>query len=323
MNNFVLIGASGYIAPRHMKAIKDTGNKLVAALDPCDSVGVIDSFFPDADFFTEFERFDRHIDKLRRIHKKIDFVTVCSPNYLHDAHIRFGLRNEANVICEKPIVLNPWNVEALKLAEKEFDKKIYSILQLRLHPNVITLKNEVENSPSDKTFDVDLTYLTSRGNWYYTSWKGQHDKSGGIATNIGIHFFDLLTWIFGDVQENIVHIHSHDRASGYLQLKKARIRWFLGINPNLLPKNIREKGERSYRSLFINNEEFDLNGGFTELHTQSYKEIIRGNGFRISETEKSISLVHEIRNQKPVGLKGEYHPLAKKKLASHPFHKGK
>jgi len=322
MKNFVLIGASGYIAPRHMKAIKDTGNNLVAALDPCDSVGVIDSFFPDADFFTEFERFDRHIDKLRRTNKKIDFVIVCSPNYLHDANIRFGLRNEANVVCEKPIVLNPWNVEALALAEKEFNKNIYSILQLRLHPNVIKLKKEVEQSPSGKSFDVDLTYLTSRGNWYYTSWKGQKEKSGGIATNIGIHFFDLLIWIFGDVQKNIVHIHSHDRAAGLLELKKARVRWFLGINPHLLPESIQKNGERSYRSLSINNKEFDLDGGFTELHNKSYEEILKGNGFRITETEKSISLVHEIRNLKPVGLTGEYHPFAKKKLAPHPFLKG-
>jgi len=227
---FALTGAAGYIAPRHMKAIKDTGNNLVAAFDPNDSVGIIDSYFPDADFFTEFERFDRHLEKLKRKGIKIDYVSVCSPNYLHDAHCRFGLRLGADVICEKPIVLNPWNIDALQEIERETGKNIYNILQLRLHPSVIELKKKVESAPKDKVFDIDLTYLTSRGKWYYTSWKGDLSKSGGIATNIGVHFYDMLMWIFGDVQQSSVHLHTHDRAAGYLELERARVKWFLSIN---------------------------------------------------------------------------------------------
>lgn len=230
MKNFVLIGAAGYVAPRHMKAIKDTGNHLTAALDPYDGVGIMDSHFPEADFFTQFERFDRHVDKLSRGGTDIDYVSICSPNFMHDAHIRFGLRTGANVICEKPIVLNPWNVEALEKLEKETGGKIYNILQLRLHPSVIELKKKVDNGDPGKMHEVDLSYITSRGNWYYTSWKGEISKSGGVATNIGVHFFDMLTWIFGDIKENVVHLHEHDRAAGFLQLEKGRVRWFLSIN---------------------------------------------------------------------------------------------
>ena len=319
MKNFALIGAAGYIAPRHLKAIKDTNNKLIAALDPYDGVGIMDSYFPNADFFTEFERFDRHIDKIKRKGTNLDYVSICSPNYLHDAHIRFGLRNNANVISEKPIVLNPWNVEALKQLEKETGKNIYNILQLRLHPSVIELKKKIDNGDPNKIYDIDLSYLTSRGNWYYTSWKGDISKSGGIATNIGVHFFDMLTWIFGDIKENIVHLHEHDRAAGYLVLEKARIRWFLSINYDTIPAHIREKGLRTYRSISIEGEEFEFSGGFTELHTRSYEGILKGNGFRIAEAEKAIIAVHDIRHQTPIGLKGEYHPLAKLPLSSHPF----
>ncbi len=321
MKKFALIGAAGYIAPRHLKAIKDTGNNLVAALDPFDSVGIMDRFFPNADFFVEFERFDRHIEKLKRSHQPIDYVSVCSPNYLHDSHIRFGLRNHADVICEKPIVLNPWNIEALEEIERETEKNIYSILQLRLHPSIQSLREKVKNGPQDKIYDVDLTYLTSRGHWYYTSWKGDIHKSGGIATNIGVHFYDMLTWVFGNVKQNIVHVHTHDRASGYLELERARVRWFLSINEKTIPKELRKEGKTTFRSIQIEGEELEFSDGFTDLHTRSYEQILTGEGFRIVETMPSIRIVHEIRHLEPIGLKGEYHPLAKKELSAHPFDK--
>lgn len=319
MKKFALIGAAGYIAPRHMKAIKETGNNLIAALDPFDSVGIIDSYFPQADFFTEFERFERHIDKLRRKGDKIDYLSICSPNYLHDSHIRFGLRNEAHIICEKPLVLNPWNIDSLEQLENETGKNIYNILQLRLHPSIIELKRKVEKLKANKKLDFDLTYITSRGNWYYTSWKGDVQKSGGIATNIGVHFFDMLSWIFGDIQENNVHVHSHDRAAGYLEFEKARVRWFLSINAETLPEEVKKEGKRTYRSMKLENEEIEFSSGFSNLHTLSYEQILSGNGFRIKEARKSIEIVHQIRNMKPVGLKGEYHPFAKLALAQHPF----
>lgn len=321
MKNFALIGAAGYIAPRHMQAIKDTGNDLVAALDPFDSVGIIDSHFPNADFFVEFERFDRHIDKLKREGKNLDYVSICSPNYLHDAHCRFGLRHGADVICEKPIVLNPWNIDALEKIEKETGKNIYNILQLRLHPSVIELKKKIEAAPKDKVFDIDLTYLTSRGHWYYTSWKGDKEKSGGIASNIGVHFYDMLMWIFGSVKQNIVHIHTHDRAAGYLELERARVRWFLSINYDVIPEHVKATGARTYRALMIENEEFEFSGGFTELHTRSYEDVLSGGGFRIGVARKAIELVHDIRHKTPVGVLGECHPLAKGKLNKHPFEK--
>lgn len=319
MKNFALIGAAGFIAPRHMKAIKDTRNNLVAALDPYDGVGIIDSYFPEADFFTEFERFDRHIDKLKRNGTNVDYMSVCSPNFLHDSHIRFGLRYGADVICEKPIALNPWNVESLKKIEKETGRRIYNILQTRLHPSVIELKRKIENGDPNKIYDVDLTYITSRGFWYYTSWKGDTTKSGGVATNIGIHFFDILTWIFGDIRENIVHLHEHDRAAGFLQLGKARVRWFLSINYDTIPEEIKQKGVRTFRSIIVDGDEFEFSGGFTELHTKSYEEILNGNGFRISDAQKAIQTVFDIRSSIPVGLKGDYHPLARLPLKKHPF----
>lgn len=319
MKNFVLIGAAGFIAPRHLKAIKDTNNKLLAALDRFDSVGIIDSYFPDADFFTEFERFDRHLDKLRRGGVNLDYTSVCTPNYLHDAHIRLGLRVGTDVICEKPLVLNPWNVDALEGMEKETGKRVYNILQLRLHPSIVELKNRINQDRSGKIYDVDLTYLTSRGHWYYTSWKGESAKSGGIATNIGIHFFDMLCWIFGPVRENVVHVHTHDRAAGFLNLQKARVRWFLSINYDTLPTNVKSAGKRTYRSLTINNEEIEFSDGFTELHTYSYQQVLEGKGFGLSEARSSIVLAHEIRHAAPVGLKGDYHPFAAQPIAKHPF----
>ncbi len=314
-----MIGAAGYIAPRHMKAIKDCGHQLVAAIDKSDSVGIIDSYFPEASFFTEFERFDRHIDKLKRRGQEIDYISICSPNYLHDAHIRFALRYGADAICEKPLVLNPWNIDGLAQMEREFGKSVFTILQLRLHDSVIALKKKVDEGPSDKVYDIDLTYLTSRGRWYYASWKGDKYKSGGIATNIGVHFYDMLNWIFGEVQENVVHVHTHDRAAGYLRLDRARIRWFLSINEKCLPADIRERGLRTYRSLKIEGEEFEFSGGFTELHTRSYQAILEGRGFPLESSRTAIQMVHDIRSQRPLGLVGDYHPLAELPLEKHPF----
>ena len=295
MKRFALIGAAGYIAPRHMKAIKDTGNDLVAAFDPYDGVGIMDSNFPDADFFTEFERFDRHIDKLRRQGNPIDYISICSPNYLHDAHIRFGLKSGCNVICEKPLVLNPWNVDSLQEIELETGKKIYTILQLRLHPSVIALREKVLHSPNDKIYDVDLKYITSRGKWYHHSWKGDISKSGGIATNIGVHFFDMLTWVFGDVQENVVTLHTHDTASGFLKLEKARVNWFLSIDCNQIPEEVKLEGKKTYRTLQLEGESIEFSDGFTELHTKSYQDILNGNGFGIDLAKKAIEIVHKIR----------------------------
>lgn len=321
MKRFALIGAAGYIAPRHMKAIKDTGNELVAAVDKSDSVGIIDSYFPKAAFFTEFERFDRHLEKLKRKGLPVDFITVCSPNYLHDAHIRFGLRYGANVICEKPLVLNPWNVDALEEMEKESGRKIYTIIQLRLHPDIVELKKKIDSGPADKVYDVDLTYITSRGHWYYASWKGKTEKSGGIATNIGIHFFDMLGWVFGDLKENIVHIHTHDRAAGYVEYEKARVKWFLSINSDTIPDSTYGKNKKTYRSISIDEEEIEFSDGFKELHTSSYLDIIDGTGFGIEETRQAIETVYNIRHDAPAGLKGEYHPLAKLPLSKHPFNR--
>lgn len=319
MSDFALIGAAGFIAPRHMKAIKETGNNLVAALDKFDSVGVMDSYFPQASFFTEFERFDRHLEKARRNGKPIEFLSICSPNYLHDSHIRFGLRHGATVICEKPLVLNPWNIDALEQLQAETGKQIFQILQLRFHPHLISLKQKVEAADPSKVFHVDLAYITSRGNWYYTSWKGDVSKSGGVATNIGIHFFDMLTWIFGGVQENIVHLHTHDRAAGFLQLQRARVRWFLSIDENTLPIEVRAKGQRTYRSITIEGEEIEFSDGFADLHTKSYQQILEGKGFALAEALPSIELAHDIRTKDPTGLKGEAHPLAKSPLSKHPF----
>ena len=296
MKNFALIGAGGYIAPRHMKAIKDTGNTLLAALDKHDSVGILDSYFPDADFFTEFERFDRHLEKLKRQGIKTDYVSVCSPNYLHDAHIRFGLRIGANVICEKPVVLNPWNIDALLEIEKETGRNIYTILQLRLHPAIIALKEKIAAGPADKKYTINLKYITSRGHWYHTSWKGDVHKSGGIATNIGVHFFDMLMWVFGAVKENNVTEHTAETAAGNLVLEKATVNWMLSIDANTLPAAVKAAGKRTYRTLDIDGEAFEFSEGFTELHTKSYEEILAGRGFPVSVTKAAIQLVHEIRN---------------------------
>ncbi len=311
MKNFALIGAAGYIAVRHMKAIKETNYNLIAALDKFDSVGIIDSYFPESDFFTEFERFDRHFDKLKRNGKKIEYVSICTPNYLHDSHIRFALRQQSDAICEKPLVLNPWNIDALSVIEKETGKKIHNILQLRLHPSIIKLKEEVEKGPKNKIYDIDLSYITSRGNWYFQSWKSELTKSGGIATNIGVHFFDMLTWIFGDVTLNTVHISDSKKAAGYLQLEKARVRWFMSLDFDSVPDEQKKQGLRTYRSITIDGKEIEFSGGFTDLHTQSYSKILKGEGFGLDEARKSIQVVYTIRNSKQVGLRGDYHPLAR------------
>jgi UDP-N-acetyl-2-amino-2-deoxyglucuronate dehydrogenase len=311
--NFALIGAAGFIAPRHMKAIKDTGNNLIAAVDPFDSVGILDSYFPNANFFVETERFDRHLDKLRRKgENKVDYVSICSPNYLHDAHIRLALRNEAHAICEKPLVLNPWNVDALQEIEIETGKKINVILQLRYHPTIFELKKKIENGPKDKIYDVDLSYITSRGKWYFISWKGDAEKSGGVATNIGIHFFDMLSLVFGKTKENIVHYSDRNTAAGFLQLERARVRWFLSIDYNTLPAEVKAKDQRTFRSVIIEGEEMEFSGGFTELHTESYKRILAGEGFGVEDARNSIDTVFDIRNATPIGKKGDYHPFLSK-----------
>lgn len=319
MKNFALIGAAGYIAPRHMKAIKETGNNLIAALDKNDSVGIIDSYFPDADFFTEYERFDRHLEKLKRKGIQIDYISICSPNYLHDSHIRFGLRHGADVICEKPLVLTPWNIEGLKEIEQETGKSIYTILQLRLHPAVIELKKRV--NLTSKKHDIDLTYITSRGNWYYASWKGDQAKSGGITTNIGIHFFDILTWIFGKVKDQEIYARTHDRASGFLKLERANVKWFLSINESTLPEAVKNKGGRSLRSIKIDGTEIELDKGFENLHTMNYSSIINDsdNRFGVEATRECINLAYTIRTKELTPLNENSHPLAHLPLVSHPF----
>jgi len=309
MKRFALIGGSGYVAPRHMRAIKDTENELTGVLDPNDSVGVIDSYFPEAHFFTEFERFDRHVDKKKRQGDAIDYVSICSPNYLHDAHIRFAMRNGADAICEKPLVLNPWNLDGLGEVEKETGFHVYNILQLRLHPALIELKEKIAAETPGKKHEIDLSYITSRGKWYFISWKGDEAKSGGIASNIGIHFFDMLIWIFGKVQMNVVHVFEPHRAAGYLELENARVRWFLSVDENSLPADVRKAGQRTYRSITVDGEEVEFSKGFTDLHTVSYQEIIAGNGFGLDEARPSIETVYAIRNTKPTLMRGEKHPF--------------
>ncbi len=309
--NFGLIGVAGYIAVRHLKAIKDTGNNLLASLDKFDSVGIIDNYFPQSDFFVEFERFDRHFDKLKRTGTKIDYVSICSPNYLHDSHIRFALRHGADAICEKPVVLNPWNVDALQEIERETGRNIYTVLQSRHHPKIIELRNKIKNGPKNKIYDIDLSYITSRGNWYFFSWKGDIQKSGGVATNIGIHFFDMLSWIFGNFKKNTVHMSLPNKVAGYLELENARVRWFLSLDSKDLPVTAVEKGQRTFRSILVDNEEFEYSEGFTELHTLTYNEILAGRGFGLKDARQSVEIAYAIRNSKPEGLTGDYHPLLK------------
>ena len=317
--HFALIGAAGFIAPRHMKAIKDTGNLLVAAVDKNDSVGVIDSYFPDARFFVEFERFDRHVEKLRRNGTPVDYVSIASPNYLHDAHIRFALRSGAHAICEKPLVLNPWNIDALAEIQREHGQQIYNILQLRLHPAIIELRERVQRelaADPDKVYDIDLTYLTSRGRWYFISWKGNISKSGGVATNIGVHFFDMLSWIFGPVRESQVHLRQEDAVAGFMHLAHARVRWFLSVNAAYLPDEAKAKGQRTFRAITVDGEAFEFSEGFTELHTAAYRHILEGQGFPLEEARPSIEIVHAIREAQLLGAQGDYHPFVLRVLRS-------
>lgn len=309
MNKFALMGAAGYIAPRHMKAIKETGNDLVAALDPNDSVGIIDSFFPNCHFFTEYERFDRHIDKRSRSGDPIDYVSICSPNYLHDSHIRFALRSGCDAICEKPLVLNPWNIDGLKEIERESGCKINTILQLRLHPSIVALRDQIKSSPKRKKYNVDLTYITSRGHWYNVSWKGDEKKSGGIATNIGVHFFDMLHFLFGDLQESQLFKAEPNTASGYLEYENARVRWFLSTDETTLPASVRLKGQRTYRSITIDQQELEFSGGFTDLHTHSYQNIIRGQGFGLEDNRTAIETVSQIRTMGLTSPNAFSHPF--------------
>lgn len=296
MKNFALTGVAGYIAPRHLQAIKDTGNRLVAAVDTHDSVGILDRYFPDASFFTEIERFDRHLEKLRKHYPedKIDYLSICSPNHLHDAHIRLALRLYADAICEKPLVIKPWNLDALEELEEETGQKVYNILQLRVHPALIALKKKFENS--DRKHDIVLTYITSRGPWYKYSWKGDINKSGGIATNIGIHFFDFLMWVFGEVQNNEVHLYADDKMAGFIELQKGNVRWFLSTDRFDLPQEAIDKEQSTYRSITVDGEEVEFTKGFTDLHTVVYQEILEGRGFGIAEARPSIELVFKIRN---------------------------
>lgn len=298
MYNFAICGAAGYIAPRHLKAIKETNSNLLVALDPHDSVGILDSFFPNADFFTNYERFERHLEKISLFGEdKIDFVTVCSPNYLHDTHIRLGLNIGANVICEKPLVLNPINLDLLEKVEQQTGKRVYTIMQLRYHDALKNLKQQIDSS-AKKKYQVELKYITPRGKWYHYSWKGDIEKSGGIATNIGIHLFDLLIWLFGDVKNIGVEINKNDKMTGSLELEKADVNWFLSIDKNDLPTTAINHGKPSFRSLKIDGDEIEFSEGFSDLHTKVYQEIFNGNGLGIADARKSIELVYKIRNMK-------------------------
>ena len=312
MTSYALVGASGYIAPRHMKAIKDTGGELVVAFDPNDSVGILDSHFPDAHFFTEFERFDRHVDKLRRRGERLDYVSIASPNYLHDAHCRFALRAGADAICEKPLVLNPWNIDGLADIEKDTGKRIFSILQLRLHPAIIALRDKFASST--KRHQVQLTYCTSRGRWYHASWKGDDSKSGGVATNIGVHFFDMLGFVFGKVLANHAHLKTPERAAGFIECERADVSWFLSVDRNDLPESVQGK-KTTYRSITVDAEEVEFSEGFTDLHTRSYEEVLAGRGFGLDAVRPSIEIVSTFRHQ-PLALhSGIVHPFARKASA--------
>ena len=301
MKRFALTGLAGYIAPRHLQAIKDTGNTLVAAMDPHDSVGIIDRYFPEASFFTEFERFDRHLELLRRKpDEAVDYISICAPNHLHDAHIRLALRVGADAICEKPLVLNPWNLDALQDLEQESGRRVYTLLQLRAHPAIIKLKERFADEQAaggKQKRQVKLRYITSRGKWYHYSWKGDHSKSGGIATNIGVHFFDMLMWFFGGVQHNELHVSQEDKMSGIIELEHATVHWFLSLDKDDLPESAVAQGKPTYRSITIDEEEVEFSGGFTDLHTRVYEKTLSGRGFGIEDARPAIELVHQLRNK--------------------------
>jgi UDP-N-acetyl-2-amino-2-deoxyglucuronate dehydrogenase len=314
MKNFAITGVAGYIAPRHLQAIKDTGNQLVAAVDPNDSVGILDKFFPDVSFFTEFERFDRHLEKLRREKnsQRVDYMTICSPNNLHDAHIRLALRVGAHAICEKPLVLNPWNLDALQELEQETSTRVFTVLQLRVHPEIIKLKAKLEKEKTKHKHEVVLSYITSRGLWYYFSWKGVIEKSGGIATNIGIHFFDMLMWLFGDAQSSILHLKDNKRMSGFIELENANVSWFLSTDRNDLPEKAQNAQAPTFRSITIDGEEIQFSEGFTDLHTKVYEKTLNGNGFGIEDARPSIVLVRKLRSASVINVLDHIHPFALK-----------
>ncbi|MCK9472259.1 Gfo/Idh/MocA family oxidoreductase [Sulfurimonas sp.] len=319
MKNFALIGASGYIAPRHMKAIKESDNNLIVAFDPYDGIGIMDSNFPEAHFFTEFELFDSFVDRCQGNEKtKIDYISIASPNYLHYSHIRAALKSRADAICEKPLVLDPKEIEELLVMEKQSGKKVYTILQLRLHDSIVALREkiaeELKENPN-KIYEIDLTYITSRGRWYFKSWKGDEAKSGGIASNIGVHFFDMLSWIFGEPKESFVHTKKPDANAGFMRLKNANVRWFLSVNYEHIPEELKARGQRTYRSITINGEEIEFSEGFTDLHTKSYEDILSGGGFGLKEARSSIEMVSSIRKLTPLGLQGQYHPFCTKVLS--------
>lgn len=318
MKKFALIGAAGYIAPRHLRAIKDTGNELVVAMDITDSVGIMDSHFPEAEFFTEFEDFTAFVEDQEMQGHKLDYIAICSPNYLHMPHMKYALRNGIDVICEKPLVLNAEDIDTLKRYEERYGAKVNSILQLRLHPSIIALREKVAAAPEGHVFDVDLTYLTSRGKWYMKSWKGFDHKSGGVATNIGVHFYDMLHFIFGDLKKNEVHYRDKKTASGYLEYENARVKWFLSIDANNLPENAIQGEKLTYRSITINDgsstEELEFSGGFTDLHTMSYENILAGTGFGVDENRTAIETVENIRKQEVIKAGEHAHPLLYKVL---------
>lgn len=311
MKNFGLIGASGFVAPRHLKAIRATGNRLIAAVDPHDSVGILDTFFRETRFFTEIERFDRYLEKLRRQsdEDRAHYISICSPNYLHDAHVRLALRLRAHAICEKPLVISPWNLDALQDLEAEYGCRVYTVLQLRHHPSLIALKESLDISVRNGHADVCLTYITRRGPWYQTSWKGSLEKSGGMSMNIGIHFFDLLIWLFGPVERCSVHFSTPQKMAGALELSRARVRWFLSVDGNDLPVNYIESGRSAFRSITISGQEVEFSEGFGDLHTRVYEEIIAGRGYGIEDARPSIDLVHTIRNSPIVVPKDDAHPM--------------
>ncbi len=312
MSNFAIIGAAGFIAPRHMKAIAETGNRLVAISDPHDAVGVVDQYFPEAKYFREIERFDRYLEKLRRNspEQRVEYVSICTPNYLHDAHARLALRVRAHAICEKPLVVNPWNLEGLADIEQETGCRVYNVLQLRLHPSVAALKKKLDQQPRRERIDICLTYVTRRGAWYPVSWKGEEEKSGGLIANIGVHFYDMLMWLFGPVERSTIHVRSRERVSGFLELEWARVHWLLSVDGEDLPREYREKGKHAYRSLTLDGEEFEFSEGFTDLHTEVYREILAGRGFGIADARPSVDLVHRLRHMDLVTpARGEAHPM--------------
>ena len=312
MKRFGLIGVGGYIAPRHLKAIKDTGNDLVVAMDVNDSVGIMDSHFPEAEFFTEFEQFEAFVEDEKLAGRRLDYIAICSPNYLHLPHMKFALRNGISVICEKPLVLNASDLDAVITYEKAYGARVNSILQLRLHPSILALKDRVQSSADGEVFDVDLTYMTSRGKWYMRSWKGFDDKSGGVATNIGVHFYDMLHFIFGDVLKNEVHYRDAKTAAGYLEYERAKVRWFLSIDANLLPENAIKGEKMTYRSITIAGEELEFSGGFTDLHTQSYERILAGIGYGVGENRVAIETVETIRSAEILSSPSAVHSLLSK-----------